>query len=87
MDPGRSDEEVVPISLFEKICAHAAPGSLPPIGQHSPSITYDQGILVFDNGQNSQFQNPPGALRFYCESPQVQRGSGGKVATEVWNFR
>ena len=56
---------------LRKFAIGVAPGSLPPIGQHSPSITFDQGIMVFDNGQMSQFQNPPGDQRELCESPQV----------------
>jgi len=63
-----------------------APGSLPPIGQHSPSITYDQGIMVFDNGQNSTFQSPPGAQRFYASPRKYIVDLAAKVATEVWNY-
>ena len=62
------------------------PGSLPPIGQHSPSVTYDQGLLVFDNGQNSQFQNPPGAQREYASPRKYSLDLVNRVATEVWNF-
>ncbi len=32
-----------------------APGSLPPIGQHAVSVTYDQNLLLFDNGLRSLF--------------------------------
>jgi hypothetical protein len=63
-----------------------APGSLPPIGQHSPSITFDQGLMVFDNGQTSQFQNPPGDQREYASPRKYSLDLTGKVATEVWNF-
>jgi arylsulfate sulfotransferase len=63
-----------------------APGSLPPIGQHAPSITFDQGVMVFDNGQNSLFQNPPGAQRVYATPRKYSLDLAGKVATEVWNF-
>jgi hypothetical protein len=62
------------------------PGSLPPIGQHSPSITFDQGLMVFDNGQMSQFQDPPGAQRDYASPRKYSLDLVGKVATEVWNF-
>jgi hypothetical protein len=63
-----------------------APGSLPPIGQHSPSITYDQGVMVFDNGQNSTFQSPPGARRFYASPRKYIVDLATKIATEVWNY-
>jgi arylsulfate sulfotransferase len=63
-----------------------APDSLPPIGQHSPSVTFDQGVMVFDNGQDSLFQNPPGAQREYASPRKYSLDLVAKVATEVWNF-
>jgi hypothetical protein len=63
-----------------------APGSLPPIGQHAPSITYDQNLLVFDNGQESQFQMPPGAHRDFVSPRKYRLDLVNKVATEVWNY-
>ena len=63
-----------------------APGSLPPIGQHSPSIAYDQNLLVFDNGARSVFQNPFGEHRIYASPRKYSLDLVGKVATEVWNF-
>ena len=63
-----------------------APGSLPPIGQHAPSVTYDQALLLFDNGQNSQFHNPPGAQREFASPRKYNLDLVNKVATEVWNF-
>ena len=71
---------------LRRFALRLAPGSLPPIGQHSPSITYDQGILVFDNGQNSQFQNPRGALRLYASPRKYSVDLVAKIATEVWNY-
>ncbi|HMH00490.1 MAG TPA: aryl-sulfate sulfotransferase, partial [Terriglobales bacterium] len=62
---------------LRKFALTLAPGSLPPIGQHSPSITFDQNILVLDNGQ-------PG--RFYSSPRKYSLDLVGKVATEVWNF-
>jgi arylsulfate sulfotransferase len=63
-----------------------APGSLPPIGQHAPSITFDQGVMVFDNGFNSSFQHPPGQLRTYSSPRKYKLDLNARVATEVWNF-
>jgi arylsulfate sulfotransferase len=63
-----------------------APGSLPPIGQHAPSITFDQDLMVFDNGFNSSFQNPPGELRTYSSPRKYKLDLNARVATEVWNF-
>ncbi len=69
-----------------KFALALAPGSLPPIGQHSPSITFDQNILVLDNGQMSEFQNPRGAQREFASPRKYRLDLVAKTATEVWNF-
>ena len=71
---------------LRKFALTVAPGSLPPIGQHAPSITFDQGLMVFDNGNESIFQNPPGAHRDFASPRKYSLDLVGKVATEVWNF-
>src|SRR6266403_781154 len=71
---------------LRKFALTVPPGSLPPIGQHSPSITFDQGLLVFDNGNESIFQDPPGAHRDFASPRKYSLDLVGKVATEVWNF-
>jgi hypothetical protein len=63
-----------------------ASGSLPPIGQHAVSVTFDQNILVFDNGQNSSFQEPAGAQRSYSAPRKYKLDLNAKTATEIWNF-
>jgi len=63
-----------------------APGSTPPIGQHAPSITFDQDLLVFDNGQKSNFQRPEGDQRKFASPRKYHLDLAAKVATEVWNF-
>ena len=63
-----------------------APGSLPPIGQHAISVTYDQNFLVFDNGQNSTFHEPPGESRGYSSPRKYKLDLNAKTATEVRNF-
>jgi arylsulfate sulfotransferase len=71
---------------LRKFAITLASGSLPPIGQHSPSITFDQGLMVFDNGRNSIFQAPPGEQRDYASPRKYRLDLVGNVATEVWNF-
>jgi arylsulfate sulfotransferase len=63
-----------------------ASGSMPPIGQHAPSVTYDQGIMVFDNGQNSGFEDPPGVQRTYASPRKYRIDVTTMTATEVWNY-
>jgi hypothetical protein len=63
-----------------------APNSLPPIGQHAPSITFDQNIMVFDNGLGSFFQQPPGVTRSYASPRKYRLDLDSNLATEIWNF-
>lgn len=63
-----------------------AAGSLPPIGQHSTSLTFDQKLLLFDNGQKSDFQIPYGAQRNYASPRKYDLNVSSKVATEIWNY-
>jgi hypothetical protein len=63
-----------------------APGSLPPIGQHAPQITFDQNLLVLDNGEHSFLQSPYGAQREYASPRKYSLDLAAKVATEVWNY-
>ena len=63
-----------------------APGSLPPIGEHGISITYDQHLLLFDNGNPSIFQRPVGDARNFSSPRKYQLNLNTKVATEVWNY-
>ncbi|HEY6152938.1 MAG TPA: aryl-sulfate sulfotransferase [Candidatus Udaeobacter sp.] len=71
---------------LRKFALTLASGSLPPIGQHSPSITFDQDLMVFDNGNESILQNPRGAHRDFASPRKYSLDLVGKVATEVWNF-
>ena len=63
-----------------------APGSHPPIGQHAVSVTYDQDILLFDNGNSSWFHVPKGEQRDYSSPRKYKLDLNAKIATEVWNF-
>jgi arylsulfate sulfotransferase len=71
---------------LRKFALTLAPGSLPPIGQHAPSITFDQNLMVFDNGLKSVFQVPLGDQRDYASPRKYSLDLVGKIATEVWNF-
>ncbi len=62
-----------------------APGTLPPIGQHAGSITFDQNVMVFDNGFASFFQHPVGASRPYASPRKYRLDLANNLATEVWN--
>lgn len=62
------------------------PGSLPPIGQHALSISYDQNLLLFDNGSKSTFQMPQGLSRSYSSPRKYRLDLNAMTATEVWNY-
>jgi len=71
---------------LRKFALTLSSGSLPPIGQHAPSIAYDQNLLMFDNGQSSVFQVPRGDQRSYASPRKYEVDLNAKIATEIWNF-
>ncbi len=60
--------------------------TLPPIGQHAVSFTDDDKLLLFDDGQNSLNQMPPGISRTYSAPRKYDIDLAARVATEVWNY-
>jgi arylsulfate sulfotransferase len=82
-DPTKKWHEFPSLAQF---AVELTPGSLPPIGQHAPSITFDQNIMVFDNGLGSFFQQPPGETRSYASPRKYQLDLDANLATEIWNF-
>lgn len=71
---------------LQKYALALAPGSLPPIGEHAVSITFDQNLLLFDNGFQSATHVPPGDNRTYASPRKYRLDLTNKLATEVWNF-
>ena len=71
---------------LRKFALTVGPGSHPPIGQHAPSISYDQNLLIFDNGQNSVFNVPRGDQPGYASPRKHSLDLVAKVVTEVWNY-
>ena len=63
-----------------------APGTLPPIGEHAVSVTYDQNLLFFDNGFASSFHHPVGDNRTYSSARKHKIDSTAGMATELWNY-
>jgi Arylsulfotransferase (ASST) len=73
-------------SSLQKFALSLGPDTLPPIGQHSVSLTYDDNLLLMDNGRNSQFQTPMGTNRDYSSPRKYQLDLDTLTATEVWNY-
>jgi hypothetical protein len=75
-------------SLQDKALVLQGPGDYP-IGQHAVSITRDDLILVFNNGQNSSRQPvgaPAGMSRAYSTVSAYRIDPQHRTATEVWGF-
>src|SRR6266404_900119 len=72
---------------LRQFALRVAPGSLAPIGQHGLSITYDEALLLHDNGNPASFQHFPNeASRDYSSPRKYQLDLNTKVAREVWNY-
>jgi len=72
---------------LRQFALRVAPGSLAPIGQHGLSITYDEALLLHDNGNPANFQHVPNeASRNYSSPRKYQLDLNRKLATEVWNY-
>lgn len=71
---------------LQKYALSLTGSSLPSIGQHAVSVTFDQGVLVFDNGQNSIFQMPPGLQRGFASPRKYKLDLEKRTASEVWNY-
>lgn len=71
---------------LQKYSLNLGPDTLPPIGQHSVSFTYDDNLLLMDNGRNSQFQDPMGINRTYSSPRKYDLNFPDMLATEVWNY-
>jgi hypothetical protein len=61
-------------------------GSIAPDGQHSVGITYDDNLLVFDNGTDSDYEVPEGPDRPYSTPRKYRLDLTNALATEVWNY-
>lgn len=71
---------------LRKFALALTPGTLPPIGQHSVSITKDNNLLLFDNGQQSVHHTPRGPNRTYSAARKYTLDLEAKTATEMWNY-
>lgn len=71
---------------LRKYALTAAPGTISPDGQHAVSITHDDDLLLFDNGEPSASHTPAGPRRPYSAARKYKLDLDNKVATEVWTF-
>ncbi len=71
---------------LRKYALELTPGSHAPLGQHSVSITKDDHLLLFDNGQRSAQHHPLGYNRSYSAPRKYELDLAARTAREVWNF-
>ena len=62
------------------------PGTRAPLGQHTVSITKDDHLLLFDNGQQSHNHVPRGYNRSYSAPRKYELDLAARTAREVWSF-
>ncbi|HEX8680396.1 MAG TPA: aryl-sulfate sulfotransferase, partial [Chthoniobacterales bacterium] len=71
---------------LRSLALELAPGSMPPIGQHSVSIDQDDNLLLFDNGTPSNTHSPAGESRSYSAARRYAIDQDAREARETWSF-
>jgi hypothetical protein len=61
-------------------------GGLAPIGQHAVSITYNDKLLLFDDGLRSFITDPPGNNRLYAAPRKYSLDLTNHAATEIYRY-
>ena len=57
-----------------------------PIGQHALSITYNDKLLLFDNGFPSFNQNPPGSMRKFAAPRKYSLNLNNRTAIQIFSY-
>jgi arylsulfate sulfotransferase len=60
-------------------------GGVAPIGQHAVSITYNDKLLLFDNGFPSFNQTPPGSKRTFAAPRKYALNLNTRVAQQIFS--
>ncbi len=63
-----------------------APGGVAPIGQHAVSITYNDKLLLFDNGLASANQTPAGNKRNFSAPRKYSLDLNNRTATQIFAY-
>ncbi len=66
--------------------ALSLPQGVAPIGQHALSITYDDRLLLFDDGFHSLSQTPPGISRTYAAPRKYAFNFSYNAAREIYSY-
>ena len=76
----------VDFASLRRFALNYAPGTPVNIGQHALSISKDNNLLLFDNGQNSANQTPPGVQRGFANARKYSLDLQNKVVTELASY-
>lgn len=61
-------------------------GGVAPIGQHALSVTYNDKLLLFDNGLGSFIQTPLGNTRKFAAPRQYSLHLNDRTATQIYSY-
>ena len=61
-------------------------GGVAPIGQHALSITYNDKLLLFDDGFPSFSQTPPGSMRKFAAPRKYSLNLANRTATQIFSY-
>jgi len=62
-------------------------GGVAPIGQHAVSITYNDKLLLFDNGFPSFLENPPGQKRTFAAPRKYTLDLNAGIARQIFTYQ
>ncbi len=71
---------------LRKFALSTPTGTLPPIGQHAPSIDSKGNLLLFNDGLGSDYQVPAGISRTYSEVDSYAINTAAMTATGVFTY-
>jgi arylsulfate sulfotransferase len=73
-------------SLSQYALTVPAGGGVAPIGQHALSITYNDKLLLFDDGLPSFIQTPPGSMRKFAAPRKYSLNLANRTATQIFSY-
>ena len=75
-------------SLSQYALTVPAGGGVAPIGQHALSITYNDKLLLFDDGLPSFSQTPPGSMRKFAAPRKysLNLNLANRTATQIFSY-
>jgi len=73
-------------SLSQYALTVPAGGGVAPIGEHALSITYNDKLLLFDNGFPSFIQTPPGSMRKFAAPRKYSLNLANRTATQIFSY-